>query len=124
MAYQNISFPTMKLVHGFSIETDYPVSVVSNFAKEYRISRYTNAKNYFRFQARNLTAADWSTIASFISTVNGTKDSFNFTVPGTSTTVKVRLDKVPDVQYVALNSDGTPKIVAISEIKLIQVFNE
>lgn len=124
MAYQNINFPTLKLVHGFITETDLPVKVLSNFAKEYRISRFSTPKKTFKFQSRNLTYADWSTIESFLNTVKWETDSFNFTIPGTATTVKVRLDGIPEVQIVALNSNGTPKIVSVSDIKLIQVFNE
>lgn len=114
----------MKLVHGFSVDTDYPVKVISNYAKEYRISRFSNSKKTYKFQPRNLAYADWLTLSSFITTVNGEKDSFNFTIPGTSTVVKVRFESIPSITFTALKSDGTPSIVGISEIKLIQVFNE
>ena len=44
MAYQNIDFPELKLFHGYVNVRTRPTTIVSNFAKEYRISRYSNTK--------------------------------------------------------------------------------
>lgn len=124
MAYQNISFPTLKLVHGFSIDTESSTTIVTNFAKEYRIRRYASEKQKYVFQGRNLSYTDWSTIKTFLDTVGWQRDSFNLTIPGTATTVKVRLDSLPSVQYLALNSSNVPTMVSVSDIILKQVFNE
>lgn len=124
MAYQNISFPTLKLLHGFTIETDSPVTVVTNFAKEYRIKRHDGNKRTFVFQSRNLSYTDWTTLKTFLDNVGWQRDSFNLTIPGTVSVVKVRLDATPSVSYVALNNSNQPTMVNISDIKLKEVFNE
>ena len=54
MAYQNVNFPTMKLLQGFRVETQTPTVVVSNYGREYRINRFTQEKNVFTFPSRNL----------------------------------------------------------------------
>ena len=124
MAYQNISFPTLKLLHGFSIDTNSPTTVVTNFAKEYRIKRFASEKRTFKFPGRNISYTDWNTLKAFFDLVGWQRDSFNLTIPGTGTTVKVRLDSTPSVQYIALNQSNVPTIVSISDISLIEVFNE
>jgi hypothetical protein len=71
-----------------------------------------------------MTYTDWATIKSFLDTVGWQRDSFNLTIPGTATVVKVRLDSLPSVQYMALSSSNAPTMVAVSDIILKQVFNE
>jgi hypothetical protein len=124
MAYQNISFPTIKLVHGFTVETESPTVVVTNFAKEYRIKRFSQEKQKYIFPGRNLAYADWLTIKSFFDTVGWQRDSFNLTIPGGVLVTKVRLDSLPTVTFVALNNSNVPTMVSISDIILKQVFNE
>lgn len=124
MAYQNINFPTMKLVQGFRVETQAPTVIVSNYAKEYRINRFANEKNVFTFASRNLQFSDWTTIYSFLDGVGWQRDSFNLVRPDTGVSIKVRLAEIPSMEVVALTSTNTPSIVAISDIQLVQVFNE
>lgn len=123
MAYQNINFPTMKLIHGFTTERIAPTTIVSNFAKEYRINRFSTPKLRFTFPERNLTFADWVTLRDFMAQVKFKRDSFNFTPLG-GFPIKVRFDDIPVVSVVALNANGTVKIVGVSEFSLIQVLNE
>jgi hypothetical protein len=124
MAHQNISFPIIKLIHGFTIETDSPAVVVSNFAKEYRFRRYANEKQKYTFPGRNMTYTDWVVVKAFFDSVGWKKDSFNLTVPGTSVTNTVRLDSLPSITYIALDGNNQPTIVQVSDIVLKQVFNE
>lgn len=124
MAYQNITFPTLKLVHNLVIERERPTTIISNFAKEYRISRFANTKATYIFPSRNLTLSDWTTIRTFFETVGWERDSFNFTIPGTATVIKVRLSGNPSATVVALDSSNVASMVNVSEIRLKQVFNE
>jgi hypothetical protein len=124
MAYQNISFPAMKLLHGFTQEVEAPTTIVTNFAKEYRINRYSAPKFKFVFASRNMATADVDILLAFFDTVGWQRDSFNFTNPNTSVVYKVRLDNIPSAQVVALNSNNSPKIFQVSDIILKQVFNE
>jgi len=124
MAHQNTSFPVLKLVHGFSIETETPTTVVSNFAKEYRIRRYEQEKRTFVYQSRNITYADWLVIKNFFDSVGWLRDSFNFTIPGTTDVVSVRLNSTPTISFVSVDKDNVPVIIQMTDIVLKQVFNE
>lgn len=124
MAYQNINFPEIKLIHGLNVASERPVTVVSNFAKEYRINRYSQGKLYFTFPSRNMRYSDFLVLASFADTVKDTTDSFNFISPLSGTTYKVRFVERPTMTVVAMNTLNQPIIVLASEIKLKQVFNE
>lgn len=124
MAYQNITFPAMKLVHGFVEEFETPVNVVSNFNREYRINRYSMPKGKFVYQARNMKYSDWLVLQTFFTTVKYQKDSFNFVHPLTNTVYKVRLASAPTIQVVALDTNKVPTIVTVSDIVLLQVFGE
>ena len=124
MAYQNINFPTLKLVHGFIEEFETPVNVISNFNREYRINRYSTPKAKFTYQARNMKYADWLTLQTFFGTVKYQKDSFNFVHPLTNVVYKVRLASAPTIQVVALDANKVPTIVTVTDIVLLQVFGE
>lgn len=126
MAYQNILFPALKLLHGVQVERERPTSIVTNFAKEYRLSRFANTKTTYVFPARNITIEDWTTLKDFFESVGWERDSFNLDIPadGASTTVKVRLSGIPSATTIALDSSNVVKIVNVSEIRLKQVFNE
>lgn len=124
MAYQNITFPTLKLVHNLVVERERPTTIISNFSKEYRISRFANTKATYIFPARNLTITDWTIIRNFFETIGWERDSFNFLIPGTSTTIKVRLSGNPSATAVAFDTSNVASMVNVSEIRLKQVFNE
>ena len=124
MAYQNINFPTLKLKHDFRETEDAPTTIVSNFAKEYRINRFSTAKRTFTFPARNMKYADWQTIRTFLDTVDWMKDSFNLVHPFTGATIKVRFAQFPSYRVVGLTSANQPSIVEMSDIVLLEVFNE
>lgn len=124
MAYQNINFPTIKLLHDFSEEAIAPTTVISNFAKEYRINRFSSSKRRFTIPSRNITYTDWGTLSTFMSTVGYQRDSFNLIHPFTGTSIKVRFDNIPSVRIISMSATNVPKIVAITDIILIEVFNE
>ena len=124
MAYQAIDFPSLKLRHGFRVETSSPINVIGNFAREYRIQRYSQAKNVFIFPARNLTWTDWQVLKTFFEQVGWERDSFRFTRPDNGEVVTARLLNIPSVEIVTLKSDNTPGIVSVSEIQLTQLLNE
>lgn len=124
MAYQNINFPTLKLKHDFRESQEAPTTIVTNFAKEYRINRFSAPKRTFSFPARNIKYADWLTIAAFMDTVDWMKDSFNLIHPFTGASIKVRFLTYPSYRVVALNSSSQPTVVEMSDIELIEVFNE
>jgi len=124
MAYQNVNFPAMKLLQGFRVETQTPTVVVSNYGREYRINRFTQEKNVFTFPSRNLRYADWITIYNFLDSVGWQRDSFNLVRPDNGQSVKVRLVMPPSMEIVALSSTNTPTMVLVSDIQLMQVFNE
>lgn len=124
MAYQAINFPAMKLIHGLVTERIAPVTIVSNFAKEYRVNRFSTSKQRFVFAARNMRWSDWQTLQSFFITVKWETDSFNYVNPVDGTTYKVRLSGAPSTQIIALSSSNLPTIVNVGEFALVQVFNE
>lgn len=127
MAYQNVNFPIIKLAHGFRISYNLPTTVVTNFAKEYRITRYANSKRTFTFPGRNIRYSDWQQILTFFNSITWQTDSFNFLILDGSETVKVRLASFPTVDYVGftgVSNMNVPTMVFISDIVLIEVFNE
>lgn len=124
MAYQNINFPSIKLLHDFSEEAVAPTTIISNFAKEYRINRFSSPKRRFTIPSRNITATDWDTLATFMTNVGYQRDSFNLIHPFSGTSIKVRFENIPTMTVISLFANNTRNIVAISDIILIEVFNE
>jgi hypothetical protein len=124
MAYQNITFPTIGLIHGWRIVPDMPTTVVGNYSSEYRINRFANEKNTFIYPARNIRWSDWLALYAFSKTVGWRRDSFKFVRPDNGTTVVVCLVKPITADIVSLDSSNNPTVAAISDIVLIEVFNE
>jgi hypothetical protein len=125
MAYQNLNFPTPKLVHGIKRETISPVEVVSNHNKEYRLKRYALERYRWTIPSRYMKQADITTIANFFSSVSWMQDSFNFTDPLNGTSYHVRLDQPNfNIVYGALDVNNVPVVSQISDIILISVLNE
>ena len=81
MAFQNVVFPNLKLIHGLKKSVSLPVSVVSNGAKEYRISRMQFDKFRWTYPGRLITETDKRSLYQFFKQVNGSLDSFKFQDP-------------------------------------------
>lgn len=81
MAFQNIVFPELKLIHGMSRTRSDRTVVFGNGYNEFRIRRGNIDPLDWSFPGRNMLAADAKTLIDFYNTVNGTLDSFKFKDP-------------------------------------------
>ncbi len=123
MAYQNITFPSSKLIHGIRKESLKAVQIVSNGNIEYRILKNSSTRHRWTIPARNMTTSTMSAIVAFSETVNMSLDSFNYVCPYDGTTYKVRFDQAAiDYSAEALDLNNNIVVVNMSDIKLIQVF--
>lgn len=124
MAYQNVNFPTVNLIHGFKTAVQMPTEIVGNFSSEYRINRYSQSKYIFTYPSFNISYTNYSAIYNFLASVGWQRDSFNFVNPQDGLTYKVRLNKMLTSEIVGLDSNNNPLLIKVGDIELIQVFNE
>ena len=81
MAFQNIVFPALKLIHDFKKQALLPVSVVGNGAAEYRVARMRWEKFTWTYPARAILSTDKLTLYQFYKQTSGALDSFKFVDP-------------------------------------------
>lgn len=81
MAFQNIVFPNLKLIHGLKKSALLPVSIVTNGSSEFRIARMRFDKFTWTYPGRVIMAADKLALYNFYKTVHGATDSFKFADP-------------------------------------------
>lgn len=81
MAFQNVTFPEIKLKHGISREIVVPVSVTGNGNRELRRKMYRHERFIYTIPARTLLEADKQAIYKFFNQVNYGLDSFMFKDP-------------------------------------------
>ena len=122
MAYQNVNFPTLKLVHGLKKEIGQSTKIISNGNTEYRLSK-TNPRRRWTFPSRALTLADRNSIISFAQSVNFALDSFNFYCPIEKTTYKVRFESSSLSSVVeTMDVNGNVTAMTVGDIVLVEVF--
>jgi len=125
MAYHNIFFPTIKLVHDITKSIYKPTIIVANGYKEYRLQRQSNPRTTWKIPGKSMLSSDIDAITSFLSSVNYGLDSFNFTCPKDGLTYVVRFDGSGiDSVFLALDNSNTPLAEKVSDITLVQVFGE
>ncbi len=125
MAYQNVNFPTPKLIHGIKKGFYKPTIIVTNGYSEYRLQRQSSKRYRWTIPSRVMSSVDVNTLATFLSGVNIGLDSFNWTCPKDGLTYKVRFDGAGlEEQFEGLNSSNVPIFETIGDITLIQVFGE
>ena len=123
MAYQNITFPNPKLVHGLQKEVVKLTKIVTNGNTEFRISKQSNFRNRWTWPARAMSQTDIEAIIAFAESVDMALDSFNFYCPIKKATFKVRFEDAGlSMQVEAMNTSGTVTYSTIGDIKLIEVF--
>ena len=122
MAYQNINFPTLKLVHGLKKEVGQSTKIISNGNTEYRLSK-SQARRRWSFPARALTKADRDTLSTFMLSVSYALDSFNFYCPIEKVTYKVRFDSSASTSVVeSMDVNGNVTAVTFGDVVLVEVF--
>lgn len=123
MAYQNITFPNPKLVHGLQKEVVKLTKIVTNGNTEFRISKQSNFRNRWTWPSRAMSQTDIEAILAFADTVDMALDSFNFYCPIKKATYKVRFEEAAlSMQVEAMNTSNTVTYSTIGDIKLIEVF--
>ena len=122
MAYQNINFPTLKLVHGLKKEVGQSTKIISNGNTEYRLSK-SQARRRWTFPSRALVLADRTAIITFMKSVNFALDSFNFYCPIEKVTYKVRFESSAATSVVeSMDVNGNVTAVTFGDISLVEVF--
>lgn len=124
MAFQNVLFPTPKLIHGIVKETGQTTKIISNGNTEYRIQKSQPRKRW-TIPGKTMSAADRNTIGTFMKNVNFALDSFRFVDPFTGVESHVRFDSSSIVTTAeALDSSGNIIYVSIGDIVLVEVIGE
>lgn len=81
MAFQNIVFPNLKLIHGFKESVELPVSIVGNGNSEQRSARMRFDKFSWSYPSRLVLETDKQELYTFYKQVHGATDSFLFANP-------------------------------------------
>jgi hypothetical protein len=125
MAYQNVNYPTPKLIHGIKKGVFKPTIIVSNGYSEYRLQRQSALRYRWTIPGTIMNTSDINALTTFLSGINIGLDSFNFTCPKDGISYKVRFDGAGiETVFEALNSSNVPVIESIGDIVLVQVFGE
>jgi hypothetical protein len=123
MAFQNILFPSPKLIHSLKKEIAQLTQIVTNGTTEYRISKTPDQRARWTYPQRTLLDADKKAIIDFAKSVNMQLDSFRYFCPIEKQEFHVRFDQTMISYSVeALNLDNSVAVVNISDIVLIQVY--
>jgi hypothetical protein len=99
-------FPTLSINPSYPIgETREDSAIVTEFDAGYDQSRakYSRVRYIFTINYKLIPSADKTLLTTFITTVNGRADAFNWTHPQSSTVYSVKFNKIPEFQYVAYN---------------------
>jgi hypothetical protein len=120
--YDNVNFPAFKLIHDMQRSVSIPVSIITNGNIEYRITKQAQPRYTWIFPTRTLTNDDKVTLLTFYLARFGALRSFNFTDPDSGTVYHVRFDTDLSWALSALNTDNSPLLHNIGDVKLIQVF--
>ena len=91
MAFDNVTFPSVALVHDITRQTIDPVSIVGNGYKEYRVSRTKWERYIWTIPTRVLNSTKQSAIAKFLSEREHSKDAFKFADPLNNTVTDMQL---------------------------------
>lgn len=81
MAFANLKFPELRLKHGISRETIYPVTVTGNGTREIRRAQFRWERHVWSIPSRNLVQADREDLAVFLKNVNFGLHSFLYQDP-------------------------------------------
>ena len=123
MAFQNITFPNPRLIHGLQKEILKQTKIVTNGNTEFRISKQENFRQRWTWVSRVMLQSDIDAIISFAESVDMALDSFNFYCPIRKQTFKVRFEDA-SIQFTveALDANNSAIVGGLSDITLIEVF--
>ena len=108
MAFQNIVFPELKLVHGMSkVKSDSSTSVFGNGYREYRVKRGNVNPIRWSFPGRALVKSDAQTLIDFYNTVDGISDSFKFKDPDDHKWTLFRLENLSSSLWTVKSNTGS-----------------
>jgi hypothetical protein len=125
MAFQNVTFPNPKLVHGLQKEFVKQTKIITNGNLEYRINKQSAVRRRWTWQSRHMSQTDIDAIVEFSNTVGMAKDSFWFYCPIAKTNYKVRFEDA-SISYIveAMNTQNTVTYSNLQDINLIEVIGE
>ena len=108
MAFQNIVFPELKLVHGMSkVKADSSTSVFGNGYREYRVKRGNVNPIRWSFPGRALVKSDAQTLIDFYNTVDGISDSFKFKDPDDNKWALFQLEHLSTTLWTVKSNTGS-----------------
>jgi len=81
MAFQNVTFPDIKLKHGISKSVLDPVVITGNGAREVRRRQNRWPRYTWTYPARVMQESDRAAISNFLATVHTAQDSFKLRDP-------------------------------------------
>lgn len=108
MAFQDITFPELRLIHGISKSRGDNTVVFGNGYKEYRIRRSTIDPLVWSFPARDLFVDDARELIDFYNDVDGGLDSFKFADPDDKEWKQYRLSHYKDDKWKVTSMSGSP----------------
>ena len=124
MAFQNILFPTPKLIHGITRESGNMTKIISNGNTEYRLNK-SQIRRRWTIPGKSMSKSDRDAIGAFIVSVNFCLDSFRFVDPLTKSEYHVRFDSSSFGSTIeAMDSSGNVTYVTTSDIVLVEVIGE
>lgn len=108
MAYKDIFFPQLRLIHGISKTRGDNTVVFGNGYKEYRIRRSDIDPLTWTFPPRDLTVEDGRELIDFYNSVDGGLDSFKFKDPDDYQWDRFRLEYYKDDKWKVKSLSGSP----------------
>lgn len=148
MAFDNVVFPTLPLIHDQNREVIDPVAIATNGSYEYRVRRQRWEKFVWRLSTQTMTNAQKEEVRGFLQARNAGLNSFKYTDPELSTlssalmshntgeywNLAVPLDSStagthpifnPDTSSLTVTVDGSPGTIAgfsvLNGVPVIQV---
>lgn len=107
MAFQNVVFPELKLIHGMTRTRTDRTQVFGNGYSEFRIRRGLIDPVDWSFPGRALELADARTLIDFYNDVNGTLDSFKFKDPDDYKWTEFQLEYHSGTSWVLKSNSGS-----------------
>ncbi len=108
MAFINVTFPELRLIHGISRTRGDNTVVFGNGYNEYRIRRSSIDPYNWTYPARDLLVADARELLDFYNSVDGGLGSFKFSDPDDHTWTDLVLEYYKDDKWLVKSNTGSP----------------
>lgn len=119
MAFQDITFPELRLLHGISKSRGDNTVVFGNGYREYRIRRNKIDPLVWTLPARDLYVDDARELIDFYNDVDGGMDSFKFVDPDDHQWTKYRLSHYKDDKWKVTSMSGSPiRLASVDQVYL------